>query len=201
MPVQDIIPVALPEIAVTNIEIGQQSVEFSVDQVGVPVLVRVSYFPNWQVSGADGPYRVSPNHMVVVPTSTDVRMEYQKSSLDWFFYALTALGIGLCVFWRRRGDLQFASEFPSWRPNRTIGPDGSDDAEVASGDVAVVPDVWASTQPDPDLVDPTPLYLPNPLISEQQSDLVIDTMPKIVSHPHDTGFERLDDDDNQSPGH
>jgi hypothetical protein len=164
LPVQDIIPVALPEIAVTDIEIGQQSVEFSVDQIGVPVLVRVSYFPNWQVSGADGPYRVSPNHMVVVPTSTDVRLEYQKSGVDWFFYALTALGIGLCVFWRRRGDLQFASESPSWRPNRTTSTTGVD---AASGDVAVVPDVWAPAQPDPELVDSTPLYLPSPLIPDE----------------------------------
>jgi hypothetical protein len=199
LPVQDITPVALPEIAVTDIEIGQQSVEFSVDQIGVPVLVRVSYFPNWQVSGADGPYRVSPNHMVVVPTSTDVRMEYQKSSLDWFFYALTALGIGLCVFWRRRGDLQFASEFPSWRPSRMASADNLDDTEFASGDVAVVPDVWAPAQPE--LADPTPMYLPNPFDSEQQqSDLVIDTMPDNVPYPDDAGFERPDDDDTQSPG-
>ena len=199
-PVQDITPVALPEIAVTDIEIGQQSVEFSVDQIGVPVLVRVSYFPNWQVSGADGPYRVSPNHMVVVPTSADVRMEYQKSSLDWFFYALTALGIGLCVFWRRRGDLQFASEVPSWRPNPVAGTDNLDDTGFASGDVAVVPDVWAPAQPE--LADPTPIYLPNPLdAAQQQSDLVIDTMPGNVPYPRDTGFERPDDDDNQSPGH
>ena len=114
VPVQDIEPVVLPSVVVSDVQIGQQSVEFNVDQVGVPVLVRVSYFPNWVVSGADGPYRVSPNHMVVVPTSLEVRMEYKQSSFDWFFYGLTAFGVGLCFFWRRRGDLQFAGEFPSW---------------------------------------------------------------------------------------
>ena len=35
---------------------------------GSPVLVKVSYFPNWEASGAEGPYRVTPNLMVVVPT-------------------------------------------------------------------------------------------------------------------------------------
>ncbi len=108
-PVQDITPVALPVIAVTDIECGQQSIEFNVDQIGVPVLVRVSYFPNWQVTGADGPYRVSPNHMVVVPTSTAVRMEYQKRALDWFSYALTALGIRPPLLCRPRRDLQFST--------------------------------------------------------------------------------------------
>jgi acyl transferase domain-containing protein len=33
-------------------------VSFRVDEVGVPVLVRVSYFPNWSVDGAEGPFRV-----------------------------------------------------------------------------------------------------------------------------------------------
>ena len=47
---------------------ADQSISFEVDQVGVPVLVRVSYFPTWKVEGADGPYRVAPNFMVVVPT-------------------------------------------------------------------------------------------------------------------------------------
>ena len=43
---------------------------------GVPVVVTISYFPNWQVSGAEGVYRVSPNLMVVVPTSHHVSLWY-----------------------------------------------------------------------------------------------------------------------------
>jgi hypothetical protein len=133
--------------------------------------------------------------MVVVPTSTDVRMAYQKSSLDWFFYALTALGIALCVLWRRRGDLQFAGEFPSWSLHRNDGN------EFASSDVALVPDVWAPARPDHEDVDPTPTYLPSPLdVDERQSDLIIDTMPDNVPYPRDPGFDRPDDDDDQGPG-
>ena len=51
----------------TNVSWSDESISFDVDQVGVPVLVRVSYFPNWKATGADGPYRVAPNFMVVVP--------------------------------------------------------------------------------------------------------------------------------------
>jgi hypothetical protein len=62
----------------------------------------VSYFPNWQVSGAEGPYRVAPNMMVVVPTSTEVSMHFQASFVDRFAYLLTILGfVGLFVMWRR----------------------------------------------------------------------------------------------------
>ena len=105
VPAEPIDVVDLPEITVSDVEIGEQSVHFHVDQIGVPVLVRVSYFPNWQAHGAEGPYRVAPNFMVVVPTSNDVSLTYERSSLDWFFYALTLCGIALCFYWRRRGDM------------------------------------------------------------------------------------------------
>ncbi|MFN8017746.1 MAG: hypothetical protein U0P45_06455 [Acidimicrobiales bacterium] len=41
----------------TNIEEGDDHISFDVSKPGVPVLVKTSYFPNWQASGADGPYR------------------------------------------------------------------------------------------------------------------------------------------------
>jgi hypothetical protein len=105
----------LPQIAVSNVEIRQQSLSFSVDQIGVPVIVKVSYFPNWQAEGADGPYRAGANHMIVVPTSTNVELSYDsRSTLDWFFYLLTALGIALCFFWRRIGDVHYAGDQPSF---------------------------------------------------------------------------------------
>ena len=52
------------------------SISFHVSRVGTPVLVKVSYFPNWHANGADGPWRVTPNLMVVVPTSHDVTLTY-----------------------------------------------------------------------------------------------------------------------------
>src|SRR5262249_13851154 len=57
---------------VRNIKSGDDSISFDVDKPGSPVLVKISYYPNWKVSGGEGPYRVSPNLMVVVPTSTHV---------------------------------------------------------------------------------------------------------------------------------
>ena len=110
-----IVPLDLPDVAVTDVDIRQQSLSFSVDQVGVPVLVKVSYFPNWNVSGADGPYRAGPNHMIVIPTSNDVEMTYDaRGGLDWFFYFMTVVGIGLCFLWRRLGDVRHAGPTPSF---------------------------------------------------------------------------------------
>src|SRR3712207_6886029 len=56
--------------------------EFDVSEPGVPVLVRVSYFPNWSASGAEGPYRIGPNMMVVVPTDTHVELDRKSTCLN-----------------------------------------------------------------------------------------------------------------------
>jgi hypothetical protein len=93
----------LPQINVSNITYDDDEVVFDVDQIGVPVLVKVSYFPNWKVSGGEGPYRVTPNLMVVVPTSTHVRLHYGYVGVDYFANALTLLGIvALIVLFRAK---------------------------------------------------------------------------------------------------
>ena len=170
VPVESIDPVALPPIEVSDVVVGEQSVSFDVDEVGVPVLVRVSYFPNWNVSGADGPYRVSPNFIVVVPTSNEVRLTYDRSTLDWFFYALTGLGIALCVFWRRRGDMEMIAV----SGGSALPPPTSSGGLIDDHAVTVVPDVWAAARPETDGSDPTPLHLAAPI---GESDIVIDTSP------------------------
>ncbi len=93
---------------VSRVVVGTQSLSFHVSNVGVPVLVKISYYPRWHAAGATGPYRVSPNLMVVVPTSHDVSMTYSSTpTLVWSNVAsdLTVLA-GLVTLWlavRRRG--------------------------------------------------------------------------------------------------
>jgi hypothetical protein len=95
-------PVPLDPVVVSNVDIGEESVKFSVDKIGVPVLVRVSYFPNWKVDGAKGPYRVAPNMMVVIPTSTNVSMHFGWNLRDYVAYLLSFAGIAWIVVDRRR---------------------------------------------------------------------------------------------------
>jgi len=98
-------PVPLDPVVVSNVNIGEESVKFSVDKIGVPVLVRVSYFPNWKVDGAKGPYRVAPNMMVVIPTSTNVTMHFGWNLRDYVAYLLSFAGIAWIVVTRRRSKL------------------------------------------------------------------------------------------------
>ncbi|HKA02862.1 MAG TPA: hypothetical protein VKD67_00995, partial [Acidimicrobiales bacterium] len=91
----------LPAVTVSDVKMKDNSVSFHVDKTGVPVLVKVSYFPNWEVSGAKGPYRAAPNFMVVVPTSNDVTLHYGHTGTEYFAYFLSLLGIaGLVWLWR-----------------------------------------------------------------------------------------------------
>jgi hypothetical protein len=50
--------------------------------------------------------------MVVVPTSTDVHLQFGRSNIDLFAYLLTAFGIVLLVVWRRIGDVQHRTASP-----------------------------------------------------------------------------------------
>lgn len=80
--------------AISDIEAGNDSISFTVDEVGKPVLVKISYFPNWSASGAEGPWRVGPNMMAVIPTDTSVTLTYGRSVVDLLGILLTLLGIG-----------------------------------------------------------------------------------------------------------
>ncbi len=89
---------ALPPVQVSDIDTGRDWLSFSVDQPGVPVLVKVSYFPNWSARGADGPYRVTPNWMVVIPTDEHVELTYGATAVEYLAWLATVLGaIALAV--------------------------------------------------------------------------------------------------------
>lgn len=82
---------------VRHVHMGTSDISFDVDRPGTPVLVKASYFPNWKASGAEGPWRVTPNLMVVVPTASHVSLHYGRSGIDIASWLLTLAGIALLV--------------------------------------------------------------------------------------------------------
>ena len=115
VPGEAIRQVALEPVNVSNVKVKNESVSFSVDKIGTPILIRVSYFPNWEVRGADAVYRAAPNMMVVVPTEKEVTLSYQPSTLDNLSYILTAAGIVLLVVMMRRR-LRYGVSMPPYVP-------------------------------------------------------------------------------------
>ncbi|MGZ4802064.1 MAG: 6-pyruvoyl-tetrahydropterin synthase-related protein [Acidimicrobiia bacterium] len=127
----------LPKVTVSGIHQTDSSVSFRVSRTGVPVVVRTSYFPNWEASGAQGPWRLTPNFMVVVPTSHTVTLRYARSGPEIAGIALSVLGfVGLAglVVWRPRTPGEGRRE-DSGEETPGTGPSGSsgDGADIPSG--------------------------------------------------------------------
>ncbi len=128
-------PVERPPV-VTGVRTDHSSLEFDVDQVGKPVLVKVSYFPNWRVKSADGPYRVTPNLMVVIPTSNHVELSYGYTWAEGLGWALTLGALaGAVALNRRRADTGPLA----WRPRWRLSPAGGDEPPGPAPEPALAP--------------------------------------------------------------
>jgi hypothetical protein len=83
----------LASVQVSDIRSTAETLSFHVSRTGVPVLVRISYFPAWHAVGAEGPWRAEPNLMVVVPTSRDVTLHYGRTAAGWLGLGLSLVGL------------------------------------------------------------------------------------------------------------
>ncbi len=93
-----------PGGSVSDVFVDDGTISFTTDAVGVPHLIKVSYFPNWTTDDADGPYRVTPSLMVVTPTTEQVTLEFRNTWAENLGMALSLVGVALfpIVVWRRR---------------------------------------------------------------------------------------------------
>ncbi len=160
----------LPAVEVSDVVEAVDSLSFTVDRVGIPVVVRTSYFPNWEVSGAEGPWRISPNLMVVIPTERDVRLTYGLTGWDWAGRLGTLAGlVGLAglVVWRPRRRSWFRPVPPT--PAALDGPatdeppghgTGPAAEAMSGGERRAAPLPWPV--PDPELSAPPPPFPPDP---------------------------------------
>jgi hypothetical protein len=101
--------------------------------------VKASYFPNWTAAGADGPYRVAPNLMVVVPTDTEVQLRYARTPVDLLAVVLSLLGIAAVVGLARRPDLPVRLLRDA--PGTVAGDDPPEPDPDADPDPEVLPEV------------------------------------------------------------
>ena len=91
----------LDPLKITEVSISNEVIAFRVDEVGIPVIIKTSYFPNWSVSGADGPFRITPNWMVVIPSENKVELRYGRTFVENFGLALTILGTLILIALKR----------------------------------------------------------------------------------------------------
>jgi hypothetical protein len=101
-------PITAPDDAVRDVSVENHRISFTTSAVGLPHLIKVSYFPNWTAEGAEGPWRATPSLMVVVPTTEDVVLEFRDTWAETGGKIATALAlaglIGVGVWTVRRRD-------------------------------------------------------------------------------------------------
>ena len=71
-----------------NAHLEPLRIRFTTNKIGIPHLIKVSYFPNWKVKGAEGVYPVSPHLMLVIPREREVVLTYGRTFWE-------SLGIGI----------------------------------------------------------------------------------------------------------
>jgi len=132
---------------VTNEFLENEKLTFDTTAVGQPHYVRISYFPNWHVEGAEGPYLVSPSMMMVIPTQPHVTLYYGRTMANTAGQILEVLGwlllLGLTVWrivrWRRgkklAGAMQGATQGAGPTAGPTVGPSAGPTAGANGGSV------------------------------------------------------------------
>ena len=86
-------------------EIHPESIDIETSKIGNPLLIKVSYHPNWTVCGADRVYPVSPSFMLIFPTQHKVHLSFEPGLPAKAGTILTLLGIVLALstpFWLKK---------------------------------------------------------------------------------------------------
>ena len=78
--------------SVISEKIENERITFETTAIGYPHIIKVSYFPNWQAQGADGPFVISPSFMMVIPRQREVTLIYESTNSDIIGLILTIIG-------------------------------------------------------------------------------------------------------------
>lgn len=89
-------------LKITNLNIDNEQITFTTNKVNYPHLIKVSYFPNWQIKEGYGPYRVSPSFIAVVPTSSNVKLVFETGFYEKILDTVSIISLGLALFLFRK---------------------------------------------------------------------------------------------------
>ena len=84
---------------VSDVVLEDHRISFRTTAVGLPHMVKVSYFPNWTARGAMGPWRSAPAFMVVVPTEEWVELRFDRTWVEDVGAWSTLAGLVILSVW------------------------------------------------------------------------------------------------------
>jgi hypothetical protein len=77
--------------------LGSETIDIETSALNRPLLIKVSYHPNWQITGADKIYLVSPSFMLIYPNSHKIHLSFEYGFLGHLGVGLTLFGILLAA--------------------------------------------------------------------------------------------------------
>jgi hypothetical protein len=91
-------------LEVKNLKIDNKSISFETNIPNQLHLIKVSYFPNWKIIDGEGPYRISPSFMAVVPNSNSVSLVFENSRTEKIlnYLSFISLAMAIIIFNRNR---------------------------------------------------------------------------------------------------
>lgn len=82
-----------------NESVTNEEIRINTSCIGKPLWIKVSYFPNWKVEGANKIYLASPSFMLIFPEKSEVRLYYGSTIWDVIGNTLTLVGICIIIFY------------------------------------------------------------------------------------------------------
>ncbi|MEM5854793.1 MAG: 6-pyruvoyl-tetrahydropterin synthase-related protein [Candidatus Aenigmatarchaeota archaeon] len=78
-------------------EIKTEEINIKTDCIGKPLWIKISFFPNWKVEGADKIYLVSPSFMMIFPNKENVKIYYGATISDIIGLFFSYLGLLIVI--------------------------------------------------------------------------------------------------------
>ena len=74
------------EVKITNLKMTSETITFKTNKPNKLHIIKISYFPNWQIQNGLGPYRISPSFMAVVPFSENVELRFETTRVEKYSF-------------------------------------------------------------------------------------------------------------------
>jgi hypothetical protein len=86
------------ELNITDFKLENNKISFITNQPNKLHLIKVSYFPNWTIYDGEGPYRITPSFMAIVPYSNNVEINFEKTNMENFLSVISFLCLVMSIY-------------------------------------------------------------------------------------------------------
>jgi len=90
------------DLMISDLIISNDEIKFITNKPNELHLIKVSYFPNWEIANGLGPYRISPSFMAIVPFDNKIEISFERTNIETysFYFGLFSLLLSVILYWR-----------------------------------------------------------------------------------------------------